>query len=65
MVAGKGRPGLDTDSAETQPSLRAWVAAGAIDAQGTRCDRPEEGALTIVAVSVHEMCAPRSKSASR
>ncbi|MDC3956210.1 hypothetical protein KEG38_20280 [Polyangium jinanense] len=59
MVAGKGRPGLGASAAATQPSVRAWVAAGAIDARGARCASPENSALTIVAVSVYETCSPR------
>lgn len=59
MVAGKGRPVQGTGATETGLSVRAWVAVGAIDARGARCDSPEDGALIIVAVSVHEACATR------
>lgn len=56
MVASKGRPEPDAGAAPTRPPVRAWVAAGAMDAQGMRCDPSQDSALTIVAVSVHEKC---------
>lgn len=61
MVAGKGRPEPDTGAAQTQPPVRAWVAASAIDARGARCDSPKDSALNIIAVSVHERYAPGIK----
>lgn len=41
-------------TAQPQPPGRAWIAAGAIDAQGRRCDSFEKSALVIVTVCVHE-----------
>jgi hypothetical protein len=60
MVTSKDSPGANKRGAQghrqAQPSVRAWVAAGTIDAHGARCDSPQNGALTIVAVSVNETC---------
>ncbi|MEO5727332.1 MAG: hypothetical protein ABI134_33155, partial [Byssovorax sp.] len=41
---------------EPPPAGRAWVAAGAIDVHGRRCESSQDTALIVVAVSVHENC---------